>query len=110
MTSLQIGEHLGKLILEERKQTNEVLKVINLASETRAYLDLGYPSMFEWLTKKFGYSNAAAYRRIEAARLLRVVPEVAKKLEEGSVSLSSLAKAQSAMRAQEFETPDRHSK
>lgn len=101
MTTKEIQNRLGQLVKEERKLTKEILALINHALERRAYLELGYASMFEWLTKEYGYSNAAAYRRIEAARLLKVMPELAPRLERGEVNLSTLAKAQSIFRAEE---------
>lgn len=104
MTNREIGFELEKIVREERKITNQVLRMINLALESRAYLDHGFATMFEWLVKGFNYSNAAAYRRIEAARLIKAVPEATQKLESGQVSLTSLSKAQSAIKAQEKST------
>jgi hypothetical protein len=101
MTSHEIGQQLGKLILEERCTTKAILEIINLALGKRAYLELGFSSMFDWLVKGFGYSNAAAYRRIEAAKLLKAVPEVSEKLSAGLVNLSTLSKAHTMIRAQE---------
>jgi len=101
MTNLEIQNRLTHLVKEERKITHEILQLLLLALEKKTYLELGYPSLFEWLVKGFGYSNAAAYRRIEAARLLQTLPEVAEKLENGEVNLSVLAKAQTAFRAEE---------
>jgi hypothetical protein len=101
MTSHEIAEALGTLIRSERRITNQILEMINLAYEKRAYLDLGFASMFEWLTKGFGYSNAAAYRRIEVAKLLKAIPEVSEKLASGQVNLSTLSKAQSMITSQE---------
>jgi hypothetical protein len=101
MTNLEIQNRLSQLVKEERKITQEILQLLLLALEKKTYLELGYPSLFEWLVKGFGYSNAAAYRRIEAARLLQALPEVAEKLEKGDVNLSVLAKAQTAFRAEE---------
>ena len=40
------------------------------------------------MTKKFGYSEASAIRRIDAAKLLRSVPEVAGRLKSGTINLS----------------------
>ena len=97
----ELAQKLSQLIQTERATTNEILKLINLSLERRAYLELGYSSMFDWLTKGFGYSNAAAFRRIEAARLLKSVPEVSQKLSEGSVNLSTLSKAQTIIRTKE---------
>lgn len=101
MTSYQIGEALSELVLSERRVTNEILTLINLAQHKRAYLELGYSSMFDWLVKGFGYSSSAAYRRITAARLIQSVPEASQKLSEGKVNLSTLSKAQSMIRQQE---------
>lgn len=103
MTNQELQQKLAKLVKEERKITQEILALIQLALERRVYLELGYPSCFEWLVKGFGYSNAAAYRRIEAARLLKTLPEAREKLESGELNLSVLAKAQSHFRAEERE-------
>jgi hypothetical protein len=104
MTNYELAEKLGEFIRQERKITNEILHLINVALERRSYLELGYSSMFDWLVKGFGYSNAAAYRRIEAARLLKAVPEASRKLEDGQVNLTTLSKAQSVIKNQEKAT------
>jgi 5-methylcytosine-specific restriction endonuclease McrA len=101
MTNSELATQLGTLIREERRITNQILELINLSLERRAYLELGFASMFDWLVKGFGYSNAAAYRRIEAARLLRAVPEAAAKLAAGELNLSLLARTQAAIKSQE---------
>lgn len=101
MNNRQLCEELRKLVQDERRVTNEILRLINIAMERRTYLELGYASMFDWLVKDFGYSNAAAFRRIEAARLVRAVPEAILKLESGQISLSSMSRANSAIRTQE---------
>lgn len=104
MTNEHIEKRLGRLIRTERKLTHEILKLICLADERRLYLERGYASLFDWLTRHFGYSEPAAQRRIQAARLLRAVPVAAEKIEEGALNLTTLAKAQSAIRAQEKST------
>ncbi len=104
MTPYEVAEKLSVLIRTERKTTNEILALINLALEKRSYLELGFASMFDWLVKGFGYSNAAAYRRIEAARLMNAVPSISNKLENGNLNLSTVSRANSAIRAQEKAT------
>jgi hypothetical protein len=101
MTNYEIGQKLTELVTNERKATNEILQLINLALEKRSYVELGFSSMFDWLTRGFGYSNAAAYRRIEAAKILRSVPEAASKLETGVINLTILSKTQSVIKAHE---------
>ncbi len=101
MTNHEIERKLSVLVREERRITNEILELLCLAMDRRTYLELGFSSMFDWLVKGFGYSGSAAYRRIEAARILKAVPETSEKLENGSVNLSTLAKAQTVIRQQE---------
>lgn len=97
--------NLSSLIRSERKITRQILELIELAEMRRLYLEQGYPSLFEWLTKYFGYSESAAYRRLQAARLISTLSEAGKELQEkiesGTLTLSTLAKAQSFFRAEE---------
>lgn len=101
MKNYELRGRLHLLVREERRLTNEILELLLLALERRSWLEFGFSSLFDWLTRGFGYSPAAAMRRIEAARLLLVVPEAKSKLQDGALSLSSLAKVQGAIRAQE---------
>ncbi len=101
MTNQQLHQKLRDLIQGERAITNDILKLINIGFQRRAYLELGYSSMFDWLVKGFGYSASAAYRRISAAKLMHCVPHLEHKLASGEVSLSNVSKAQSVIRAQE---------
>ncbi len=101
MTDQEINEQMSVLVKNERLTTVEILKLINLAEERKLHLSMAYGSLLDWLVKEHKYSEAAAYRRINAARLLKSVPEVSNKIEEGSVNLSTLAKAQTYIRTQE---------
>jgi hypothetical protein len=103
MANQELEHKLKSLTREERRITNEILHLIGLADERRLYLERGHPSLFEWL-RSYGYSEGAANRRMQAARVLRVVPQVSEKLASGEVNLTTLAKAQSLMRAQEKAT------
>lgn len=51
MTHHQLAEKLGCLIRQERKITHEILELINSCLERRTFLELGFSSMFDWLTK-----------------------------------------------------------
>lgn len=66
------------------------------------YRDLGYSSLFSYLTQGLGYSEGAAQRRVQAARCLKANPEVYFKLREGKLSLctvSEIAKAPAEMKS-----------
>lgn len=94
----------GKIVQTERKITHLVLECIAEIDSRKLYLDKAYPSPYEFLVQEFGYSSSAALRRIESARLLREVPEMAAKIESGALNLSQLSKVQQAVRtAQKIE-------
>ena len=107
MTNREIESKMQALVKTERQITGEILTLVNLAQERKLYLELGFPSLFEWLVKGHHYSESAAYRRIQAARLLQSVPEISEKLDSGEVNLSTLAKAQSAIQACEKKTGEK---
>ena len=89
---------LRALVHEERKITLQILELICESERRRLFAESGYSSLFDWLTRELGYSEGAAQRRIESARLLRAVPSVAEKIESGSLSLTNLAKVGSTLR------------
>ncbi len=77
-----------QLVQTERKIMHLVLAHILEIMNRRLYADLGFDSMYTMMTKKYGYSEASAIRRIDAAKLLRSVPEVADRLKSGTLNLS----------------------
>ncbi len=101
MTNSELEVRLHALVKEERRVGQEILVLVREGERRRLYIDKGYPSAFEWLVKGFGYSHSAAYRRIQAARALRDVPELGEKLREGAVNLTTLAQLQSTIQRQE---------
>ena len=55
------------------------------------HLKLGYSSLFRMCTDKFRLSEASAYRRVAAARLIRKYPSVKVQFLSGDVSMCTLA-------------------
>lgn len=104
MTNHEIRSRLARLVRTERKITNEILRLVRLADERKLHLELGFSSLFDWMTKGLGYSESAAQRRISSARLVGAVPAALEKIETGAVNLTTLAKAQTVIRAQEKAT------
>jgi len=96
MTTESLHIKLSELVKSERKITHEILLCIQQMDQTKAYAELGYPSLFEYLVKAQKYSEGAAQRRISAARLLRELPEIEKKVQEGNLNLTQLSKLASA--------------
>ncbi|WP_374077458.1 HNH endonuclease [Bdellovibrio bacteriovorus] len=82
----------------ERKITHLILCHINEVESRRLYADLGFDSMYKYLTQQLGYGEDSAYRRLQAARLLKQVPAVAEKLEEGTLNLTQLTQVQKCLK------------
>ncbi|MFM6929350.1 MAG: hypothetical protein ACKOX6_12860 [Bdellovibrio sp.] len=75
-----------------------VLLHIAEIEERKSYADLGFDGMYSYLTRGLGYSEGSAYRRLQSARLLKQVPAVAQKVEEGSLNLSQLTQVQKCLK------------
>jgi len=101
MTNQFLEQRLQHLVKTERRITQEILHLILEADDRKLYLDQAYGSLYDWLIQKFGYSQSAAHRRIQAARLLRAVPEVSEKIASGEVNLTTLTHLQSTLRKEE---------
>lgn len=104
LTNRELLSRAAKLVRTERKITLEILNAINAVYARRAYAEAGYSSCYTWLTKGLGYSESAASRRLRSAEMLRTVPAIAKKIEDGAINLSTLAQTQSAIRNEEKRT------
>ncbi len=103
LTNEVLLARFDKLVRTERKITHLVLEYIAEIAARQLYLPMAYPSLFEFLTRKMGYSNSAAQRRISAAAILRQVPELGPKLEAGSLNLSQTSLLAQSVRAAEKE-------
>ena len=96
-----IDQKLKSLAATERKITHEILLLIQTLDITKSYRELGYSSLFEYLTKEIGYSEGSAQRRIQSARLMKQVPAVEDKLKSGELNLTQVSLAQTAIRQEE---------
>jgi len=92
---------------EERKLDRKIIEYICEIENRRLYAEIGYPNIIEWLVKDLGYTESSAYRRMMAARAIRAVPEAVEKIEDGSLTLVTLAKVQSAIRSEERRTGEK---
>lgn len=101
MTNEQLEARLAYLVRYERRITREILELICEVEKRKFYLEQAYPSIYEWLIRKYGYSQSAANRRIQAARLLREFPQVKEKIESGALNLSTVTQLQTTLRKEE---------
>lgn len=103
-TNTELNSRLQHLVSSERKITQEILELINLVELRDLHLKMGFSSVFEYLTKYLGYNESSAYRRMQAARLLKSCPEVKESLQSGKLHLTQMAQLQSAIKAEQKQT------
>lgn len=94
-------ENFRSLVQSERKITGEIIEYIKEIDSRRVYLDLGFTSLFAYLTQGIGYTAASAQRRIDSARLLRDLPEIKNEIQTGALNLMQLSVVAQSVRAKE---------
>jgi hypothetical protein len=109
LASAVLHSKLVELTSRERKLTTHILWHLAEVDRRKLYLQMAYPSFFEYLVAGLGYAPASAQRRIDAARLLAQLPQnksqqVAQKIEAGDLNLSQISKLQSFSRQARKET------
>ncbi len=90
----------------EKTATLILLECLSEIDRRRLYAEWAYGSLFEYVHKGLGYSEAQSSERVSAVRLLREVPEVKVALEKGALTLTSTAKLASHVR-RENPSPER---
>ena len=94
----ELTNRLTKLVQTERKITHLILECINEIEIRKIHLKEGFSSLFDYLTRKVGYTPASAQRRIDGARLLRQIPEMSESIEKGQIHLSQVSLLQKTVR------------
>ncbi|WP_413294401.1 HNH endonuclease [Bdellovibrio sp. HCB185ZH] len=88
-------------VKNERKILHIILEHNKEIDSRRLFLERGFDSTLSYLIHTHGYSKTAAEKRLYAARLMRDVPEIANKVEEGRLNLSQLCQVSSAIKQKE---------
>ena len=93
LTDSELIKDLKLLVLEERKCSAKILHHLKEMDRRRLFVEQGYGSLFDYAVHHLGYSSSAAYRRIQAARMLHEIPEIELKLTSGNLNLTHIADA-----------------
>lgn len=93
LTDKQLIKDTKQLAQEDRNITAKLLHHIKEIDCRKLYSDLGYSSLFTYVVQELGFSEGAAGRRINAAKLLNSLPEIEKKIVNGDLTLSNVSKA-----------------
>lgn len=91
----------SELVKKERELLHEILLHLHEIDRRRLYSELGYKSLFDYATKKLGYAEDQAARRLSAMRLLRDLPEIEEKIASGALTLTNLSLAQTLFRREQ---------
>lgn len=81
---------LTALVAAESEATADVVEYIAEFEQRKLFAPKSFPSMFEYCTKVFGYSEGAAYLRIYAGRLSREYPEILELLRARRLHLTAI--------------------
>ncbi|MGZ3710209.1 MAG: HNH endonuclease [Bdellovibrionota bacterium] len=109
MNNFQLENELKTLVAQERELLHEILLRIREVESRKLYLERGYSSLFDYLTREIGYSCASAQRRIDTVRLSREIPEVIEKVRDGALNLSQIGHAQKGFRRKEISKEEKQS-
>jgi|CXWL01.1.fsa_nt_gi hypothetical protein len=91
MTDDELWVYAQRLAMNERGATCDFIEVLSAIDERGVHKRHNYISLFECCINKFRLSEAAAYRRIRAARAIKLVPGIAELLRNGRLTLESVA-------------------
>src|SRR5262245_27495556 len=92
-TNLSDADLLKRLVSRvsrERCSTAEVLSDLGEVDSRKLYLPAGYSSMYDYCVGELRYSEGAALKRIQAARLAREFPEILTAVAEGRLHLTAV--------------------
>lgn len=86
----ELIRNLEGAAVHERGATVQVIALLAEMDVRRLFLEQGYSSLFVYCTKCLHLSEHAAYGRIEAARAARKFPIVLERLNDGSITLTTI--------------------
>lgn len=95
-----------RLAGKEREITLQILHHLKEIERRRLYSELGFNSIFDYAIIELGYSNGSASRRIQAARSLKELPSLERKVLTGELNLSNIASAGTLFRNENIEKPE----
>jgi hypothetical protein len=89
LTDDRLRETLRALARDEQSMAAQLVRYLAEVDKRRLYLGDGYSSLFSWCVGLLRLSEAAAYNRIEVARLGGRFPTIFDALEDGSLTLTA---------------------
>ncbi len=88
MNATDHSAHLATLLAKERGSLTDFLVSLAVFDAQRLWLDLGYATLWAYLTRELRLSETAAYYRAKACALIQQFPEIVDPLREGKLCLT----------------------
>jgi hypothetical protein len=101
LSNNELITQLKSRVSQEKELVAQVIYFLAEVQKRRLYFEYGYISLFQFCMKELGYTEAESQLRISAMRVVLEIPEVRDKIASGSLSLTSVAQAQSYFREKE---------
>lgn len=101
MQNSELLQKLFALVKEERRIGAEILELLLEIERRKAYAELGYDGLFSFCVKELRYSEAQAYRRIQAMRALQQNPELKQQIESGAMTVTTVSQVQTFITQQQ---------
>jgi hypothetical protein len=89
-TAREFTNRLHHLLRSERNALAEFILALAEFDRRELWKQLGYPSLFPFLTRELGLSEGLAYFRMKACRLVRDFPEVIEPLRDGRLCVTNV--------------------
>jgi 5-methylcytosine-specific restriction endonuclease McrA len=103
-TARALTENLAALLRREHDALAEFLVALAAFDRDRVWVQLGYPSLFDFLHRELRLSRSAAHYRKVAAQLIQQVPAVVEPLRQGRLCMTSVVEAARVVTAENCET------
>ena len=89
LSDKELVTRLHQLVGKEKSITLEILPHLIEVGRRSLYLQKGYGSLFDYCKGELGYSDASAWRRVNATESLRKFPEAYALLKSGRARWAS---------------------
>jgi hypothetical protein len=89
-SDVELFQHLHSLVNSQRACTADIVEHLGELDARRAYLDRGFPSLYQYCVERLRFSEDEAWRRIDAARIAREFPIARVYLRDGRITLTVL--------------------
>lgn len=90
MKDSELLETFSMIVKNEKETTTLLILHLSEIDKRGLYAKEGFSSLFSYCIERFHFSEEAAYRRIQAARLSQKFPQILELLEEGKVNLTTI--------------------